>query len=444
MLRILVDTKKSKILSSPMNNLYISPFYKLYSPFWKRSIVVSIGLIVLFMQSCQPSSPKEREGSLQENDGKNTGIELPITSSENNITKGLEPIKVKHRFYNDFARLVAGLPLEEGSSLTRYTQSEAYKKMVVDLDKAWAKVDADRFAKMRSWAKTELSTANQDNALLFYPFSGPDFVNAYQFFPNAESYLLIGLETVMPFPDLRTFSAKMIDNYFISILESVDDLFEKSYFFTRRMSKDFQKGRTEGILPVLCLFIVRTGHTIADIEKLEINKQGEILASAIDTVNVKLKGVKISFFNPKDNQLKNVYYFRQDLSNSGLKQNPNFMKMLQNLPSCNTYFKSASYLLHYPYFTDLRPLILEKSKSILQDDTGVPFRFFDRAKWDLAVYGVYDKPIKDFKNMEQKDLKNFYDSLKSLGAVKPMPFDLGYHWGKKDNNLMRAIKKINK
>ncbi|SFE96711.1 hypothetical protein [Thermoflexibacter ruber] len=427
-----------------MNNLYISPFYKLYSSFWKRSIVVSIGLIVLFMQSCQPSSPKEREGSLQENDDKNTGIELPITSSENNITKGLEPIKVKHRLYNDFARLVAGLPLEEGSSLTRYTQSEAYKKMVVDLDKAWAKVDADRFAKMRSWAKTELSTANQDNALLFYPFSGPDFVNAYQFFPNAESYLLIGLETVMPFPDFRTFTAKMIDNYFISILESVDDLFEKSYFFTRRMSKDFQKGRTEGILPVLCLFIVRTGHTIADIEKLEINKQGEILASAIDTVNVKLKGVKISFFNPQDNQLKTVYYFRQDLSNNGLKQNPNFMKMLQNLPSCNTYFKSASYLLHYPYFTDLRPLILEKSKSILQDDTGVPFRFFDRAKWDLAVYGVYDKPIKDFKRMEQKDLKNFYDSLKSLGAVKPMPFDLGYHWGKKDNNLMRAIKKINK
>jgi hypothetical protein len=42
--------------------------------------------------------------------------------------------------------------------------------------------------------------------------------------------------------------------------------------------------------------------------------------------------------------------------------------------------------------------------------------------------------------MEQKDLKNFYDSLKPLGLVKPMPFDLGYHWGKKDNNLIRAIK----
>jgi hypothetical protein len=424
-----------------MDNLYFLPFPKLCYLTWTRSIVASIALIVVFiMQACQSSSQKDQNSNLQENNDKKTAIELPITSSENNVTKGLEPIKIKHRLYNDFARVVAGLPLEEGSSLVQYTQSEAYKKMVIDLDKAWTKVDSDRFAKMRSWASTELSMVNKDNTFLFYPFSGPDFVNAYQFFPHAESYLLIGLETVMPFPDLRTFTPKMIDNYFISILESVDDLFEKSYFFTRRMSKDFQKGRTEGILPVLCLFIVRTGHTIADIEKLEINEQGEILASAIDTVNVKLKGVKISFFNPEDNQLKTVYYFRQDLSNNGLKQNPNFMKMLQNLPSCNTYFKSASYLLHYPYFTDLRPLILEKSKCILQDDTGVPFRFFDRAKWDLAVYGVYDKPIKDFKGMEQKDLKNFYDSLKSLGAVKPMPFDLGYHWGKKDNNLMRAIK----
>lgn len=424
-----------------MESLYVLPFLKFYHAQWTAIWLTSIFLVgILFLQSCQPSSPKEQSSALQENNNKKKNVELPITSSENNFADTLEPIKIKHRFYNDFARLVAGLPLEEGSSLAQYTQSEAYKKMVIDLDKVWTKVDTDRFAKMRSWASTELSMVNKDNTFLFYPFSGPDFVNAYQFFPHADNYLLIGLETVMPFPDLRTFTPKMIDNYFISILESIDDLFEKSYFLTRRMSVDFQKGRTEGILPVLCLFIVRTGHTIADIEKLEINEQGDILASAIDTVNAKLKGVKISFFKPEDKQLKTVYYFRQDLSNSGLKQNPNFMKMLQNLPSCNTYFKSASYLLHYPYFTDLRPLILEKSKCILQDDTGVPFRFFDRAKWTLKVYGIYDKPIKDFKSMEQKDLKNFYDSLKSLGAVKPMPFDLGYHWGKKDNNLILAIK----
>ncbi len=423
-----------------MKNQCILSFSMLCYKYWVIKAANMYFIIILVMSSCQSSSQKEQSDTLRKANYQEIIVEVPVTSSENPFTEKSDTIKIKHRLYNDFARLVAGLPLEEGSSLAPYTQSEAYKKMVIDLEKAWTKVDTERFAKMRAWATTELSTIYRDNSLLFYPFSGPDFVNAYQFFPHAEQYLLVGLETVMPFPDLRTFTAKMVDNYFISILESVDDLFEKSYFFTRRMSKDFQRGRTEGILPVLCLFIVRTGHVIANIEKLEINEQGEILASAIDTVNVKLKGIKISFFNPNNNQLKTVYYFRQDLSNNGLKQNPNFMKMLQHLPPCNTYFKSASYLLHYPYFNDLRPLILEKSKCILQDDTGVPFRFFDRSKWDLAVYGVYDKPIKDFKRMEQKDLKNFYDSLKPLGLVKPMPFDLGYHWGKKDNNLIRAIK----
>jgi hypothetical protein len=398
-------------------------------------------LIVLLIQGCGQDSSQNQSTHLQKDTAKSERFDIPITSSDNQALTTPNVPKIINPKFNDFARLVAGLPLESGSELAIYTQTDNYKTFMGNMEKSWAKVDSDRFAKMRAWANQELAVANQDHTPLFYPFSGPDFVNAYNLFPQADSYTLIGLETVMPFPDLSTFNAKMIDNYFISVLESIDDLLDKSYFLTRKMSKDFQRGRTEGILPVLCLFIVRTGHTITNIEQVNLAENGKIISTVIDTVDVKLKGVKVSFFAPKDNRTKTVYYFRQDLSNSGLKQNPNFAKFLANLPISNSYFKSASYLLHFPYFTDLRPIILDKSRFILQDDTGMPFRFFNRSQWDLTVYGIYDKPIRDFKNMGQKDLKGFYDSLHALGKVTSLPFDLGYHWGTKENNLIRAIKK---
>lgn len=411
-----------------------------------RFLIILITCTPLFLAGCDQASTQGQSSNTQADTTKAATLgeaqEMLVTSSDTAAKKTESTPQIKNAKYNDFARLVAGLSLEENSSFKKYTDTEGYKTFASALDKSWTKIDGSRFSKMREWAKTEMIAANNDHTDLFYPFSGPDFVNAYQFFPKADNYTLIGLETIIPFPDLGTYNTKMVDNYFFSVAESIEDLLEKSYFLTRRMAKDFQRGKAEGILPALCLFIVRTGHTITDIQQVSLDDNGKFILSNIDSARGKtIKGVKVSFFNPSENRLKNAYYFRQDASDSGLKQNPAFLKFMQNLPVSNTYFKSASYLLHFPYFTVMRPIVLEKARFILQDDTGVPFRFLERSKWDVTVYGTYDKPIKDFKYMGQRDFKTYFDSLKALNAVKPMPFDLGYHWGTKDNNLIRAIKK---
>ncbi len=408
--------------------------------------VLSIFIISFFIlfQSCDQANTQEQNTENKADSlskSQSESFETPVTTADT-ATNSKPAIAIINSKYNDFARLVAGLPLEGNSPFKKYDTLSNYKIFASDLEKSWAKIDASRFSKMRDWSKAELTEANKDHTDLFYPFSGPDFVNAHNLFPQADNYTLIGLETIIPFPDLETYNKKMVDNYFFSVAESIEDLLEKSYFLTRRMAKDFQRGKAEGILPALCLFVVRTGHTITDIQQVSLDENGKFVLSNIDSAGTKaIRGVKVSFFNPAENRLKNVYYFRQDASDSGLKQSPNFLKFLQNLPTCNAYFKSASYLLHFPYFTAMRPIVLEKARFILQDDTGMPFRFLDRNKWDLTLYGVYDKPIKDFTYMGQKDLKAYYDSLKVANAVKTMPFDLGYHWGTKDNNLIRAIKK---
>ena len=93
----------------------------------------------------------------------------------------------------------------------------------------------------------------------------------------------------------------------------------------------------------------------------------------------------------------------------------------------NTSVKSASYLMHYDSFTSIKNVVLDKSYSIFQDDTGIPFIHVDNENWNVKCYGSYVKPIKDFeKNYDiiyQEDLAREYRK----GSTN-LPFSLGYHW----------------
>lgn len=51
----------------------------------------------------------------------------------------------------------------------------------------------------------------------------------------------------------------------------------------------------------------------------------------------------------------------------------------------NTYLKGASYLLHRNSFSLIRNIILDQSEQVIQDDSGVPFKWFlkEDTKWGL-------------------------------------------------------------
>ena len=73
-------------------------------------------------------------------------------------------------------------------------------------------------------------------------------------------------------------------------------------------------------------------------------------------------------------------------------------------------------MMHYDRenlsFKNVRDVILSKSKSIFQDDTGVPFNYLkDNDDWDITFFGSYKKPVKDFDrwpHLYQEDLENAY------------------------------------
>ena len=67
--------------------------------------------------------------------------------------------------------------------------------------------------------------------------------------------------------------------------------------------------------------------------------------------------------------------------------------------------KAASYLMHSNNFSQVRDFLLTHSKVILQEDSGIPYRYFAKDKWDIRLYGHYIGPINRFLKHGQLDLQ---------------------------------------
>ncbi|MBL8993251.1 MAG: hypothetical protein JNM63_07925, partial [Spirochaetia bacterium] len=364
-------------------------------------------------------------------------VACPANSGKK-VDNGIKPVDRK---YNDYARFIAGLPQLEGSALIPFEKSSIWSNFSSNFSKSWADIDENRLKKMRAWAATELADVNKEKHDIFYPFSGADFLHVFTFFPNGKRYVFIALEPVGETRDFATMNEGATATYLNSVDEALKDIKKRSYFITLNMIADLRKNKADGTLPLLCLMLVRTGNQIIDIQYVDTDGTGGLKAV---TNAGKKKSVKIDFVSQDDpSEIKTLVYFSANLcddkydSMPSLRDNPGLVKYLDTLNGAIGYTKSASYLMHYGTFSQIRETFLAKSKLILQDDTGVPYRYFAKPKWDITLYGKYAKPVKDFSNVEQPDLKKAYENP----TVKDLPFSLGYHWYTGMQNWLIARKK---
>ncbi|MCU0428697.1 MAG: hypothetical protein MUF42_01880 [Cytophagaceae bacterium] len=343
-------------------------------------------------------------------------------------------VEIKDWSFDQTVSLLSGVKQKSGSPLASNDTSAAWKSFAQDFDSTWSEIEKKRFSKMRTWGKTELASANDDATPVFYPFSGPDILNAFVFFPKAKSYTLLALEPVGDLPDFANMNAKQKQDYYLSVRSSLNDLFKKSYFITKNMLADLQKHKVNGALPLITLFLKRTGNTIVKVQYISLDSTGAIVEKTKDE-KYSNRGVRVDFIPAGEKEIRSVYYFKVDLEDRGLKANPAFTKFLAALPTVHSYLKSASYLLHYPEFTTVRNTIFDKSDCILQDDSGIAFHYFDKKKWKIQLYGAYAKPVADFPHIKEPDLQKAYSDSSS---VKTLPFELGYHWGTRKQNMLKA------
>jgi hypothetical protein len=338
---------------------------------------------------------------------------------------------------NDVVSFISGMQHGKSGCLARLDSITKWKQFAIRMDSGFLDLDTSRFAKMEKWADSELIDCH-GSTTLFYPFGGPDFLNANIFYPNSDIYILIGLEPVGVLPDLCNMSVEQINRYLEDVRFSLKDIFKRSYFITGNMIGALKKSSVNGAVPLISLFIERNGYNIVAVNNVGIDSNGTCLpADSLKNVKNFTHGVRIDFAADTGRRVQSVFYFQTDISDEGLKKNPEFQKYLSMLPQSYTYLKAASYLMHGKDFSMIRNTVFDKSKSILQDDSGIAYRYFDKTKWDIHLYGSYTKPGKEFSWINETDLSKAYTDP----SVKPVPFTLGYNWRTQHINLLYAVRK---
>jgi hypothetical protein len=133
---------------------------------------------------------------------------------------------------DDTARFLAGLPPSSSSPLAALTKDPAWPAHARYFDSIFAREDSANLSKVREFSKNYL-TDKHDTML--YMFSGPDFLYATSFFPNASTYVLAGLEPVGGVPDLTSLNPLVINGELRNLEISMGSLFNFSFFVTHNM-----------------------------------------------------------------------------------------------------------------------------------------------------------------------------------------------------------------
>lgn len=339
------------------------------------------------------------------------------------------------RVLTDLARVLGGMQPEDSSRFANITGLPSWQEYHRQMDADWTADLENRYKTVSAWRDRELGTLVDNCHTLMYPFAGPDVLNAYQFFPKCDTYVLFGLEQLGTAPKLDKLSAADGDRLVSDVREALSDLFTRHYFITKTMMTELSGSYVNGTLPVMLLMLARLDAHIVSVERLALTDNGleTPAAGAQNTVSA----VRVSFVERGSSHPQSVVYFRAQAENAGLAKRPVVRAFLKHYAPVTTMLKSASYLLHDQQFSDIRTDLLAESAAILQDDSGMPYRFLNTPAWRVTLYGKYSKPVSDFNYGYQKDLEAAYT------AANPpeLPFSYGYHWRDGHFGVMLALRK---
>jgi hypothetical protein len=328
---------------------------------------------------------------------------------------------------NDTARFLAGMSPSEQSPLAALTKDPAWQRHARFFDAAFGHLEERQLSKIRAWAGVNLAAPRPT---MFYMFSGPDFLYADAFYSKATTYVLSALEPVGSVPDLARLPS--LGSTLNDIERSMSSILNFSFFITKHMKTDLRAGQVSGTLPILYVFLARSGKTIRDVSPISLDDKGGVHFSSDDAGKNATQGVRITFVG-SDGVERMLYYFSTDLSNSGV-QNSGFLKFCQTLAPGNSLIKSASYLLHAGNFTTVRNFLLANSATIIQDDSGIPLGDYDPRKWRFFPFGRYAGPISEFPGRYQASYAELFR------RSQPMDFGIGYRWRSYESNLLLSVR----
>src|SRR5438094_9297886 len=332
---------------------------------------------------------------------------------------------------NVVARILAGMPVPQTSPLAPLTRDPAWQAHAAFFEEQFSKLNLRQLQKLHAWQETYLPESLQPIPVAFYMFSGPDFLYVDQFFPKAAVYVLCGKEAMGPPPDpLRITN---LSGALGNLENAMKSSLNTTYFITKDMKIDLLQQNLNGVLPILYVFIARADKAITSVTFGSLNGSGAFQEGTRGSI----PGVRIRYTDNHSGDSQTIYYLTTDISDGGIKSTPGFLRFCQHFGGGSSFLKSSSYLMFEDGFATIRNFILDHSRLIVQDDSGIPVAYFDPNKWNLRLFATYLGPIELFKQHFQPRLQELFAQSNS----PPLEFGFGYRWNCKEANLIVAVRK---
>lgn len=325
------------------------------------------------------------------------------------------------------AQLLAGVKPEYALH-DRLAALDAWRAHARALAPQWKALRAGRLGAIEAWRDRTLGADLARCRTLFYPFSGPDFLNAYLLFPLCDTYVFLGLEPPGTLPALDRMSDADVAQTLQEMRAALRDLLAHNFYMTKHMAKQLDAPHVNGVVPPLVASMGLIRIRIVAIEPLALRAARSGRGST-------LHGVKIRFFHPDIGRMQTLYYLSADASNAGFANAPELGSFLARLKPAMVLVKAGSYLLHRAYFSRLRETVLDVADLLVQDDTGIPYGLLRSRGWKVRLYGDYTGPIPLFAADRQPDLAVAYRNRTEDGRL---PFAFGYKGVRGESNAMVA------
>jgi hypothetical protein len=324
------------------------------------------------------------------------------------------------------ARLLAGLPptRPEHAALAN---TASWKEHSRALQESWARVRDGQRAAMVAWRATELPAGCPVGQTLFYPFSGPDFLNAHWLFPDCANRVMFGLERIGVVPAVEEMTEKEFAQLLANVRSFMINLFARNYFVTDTMLKDLRtEQRLQGVVPVFMVLMALSGVEVLRVAPLALERAPG--AKPARPGGRGIRGITIDYRVPGPSPERRLNYFSLDATDAALADYPEFLDYLRAMGPTTTLIKSASYLLHGNEFNRVRGIVLDQTRFLVQDDTGLQYTRLIKRGFEVRVYGSYGVPIPPFEGAFQSALAAAYQKQNP----PLLPFRFGYHRNRGD------------
>ncbi len=337
---------------------------------------------------------------------------------------------------------LAGLPSERADDQWKDARADpVYVQHSRYMDRFWENVKRLTIAPMAGWRPVNLPD-DFERRMVFYPLSGADFINMYCLFPGAPFYLMVALEPEGDAPG--RLNRMELASMLYSLQVTIPEFGMMNYFMSHIMQNAMTGTRLAGVAPVVMAFMARLGLRVCEVERVRVGESGTLYGASEKEDPVRgnqspaVYGVRIVFAVPGEEGQRTLVYLCARLDNDLALGRTPVGRYVNSFTGYVTMLKSAIFFMHYDWIGEVRKMVLDRSFMIVQDDSGIPYRFFDPALWEMKLLGIYDPSYRltNATVLPQADMLAAYPR-----GNEPLPFHYGYGVIINKSNMQIAVRK---